>query len=124
MSSTYEGWANFETWCVDQAMTGDPQNGRYWRSVARWHAREAKARHPGRETCREARHHARVRLGREISQGLYDNRPMPTSDLYADLLSAALDNVDYAAIAERLLDEFFEAGDGTSACSPGPATGG
>ena len=118
MSSTYEGWANFETWCVDRAMTGDAENARYWRSVARWHASEAKARHPGCETCRAARHHARVRLAREISQGLYDNHPMPMSDLYADLLSAALDNVDYAAIAERLLDEFFEAAEGTSGRAP------
>jgi hypothetical protein len=37
MSSTYEGWANFETWCVDHAIMSDPENallaGR--RSVAR-----------------------------------------------------------------------------------------
>jgi hypothetical protein len=123
MSSTYEGWANFETWCVNDRMTTDPENGRYWRAVARWHASEAKARHPGRETCREARQDATLHLSREISRGLYEDHPLPYIDVYGDLLSAALDNVDYAAIAEGLLREFFEEGDGTGGCGPGPATG-
>jgi hypothetical protein len=121
MSSTYEGWANFETWCVNDRMTTDPENGRYWRAVARWHASEAKARHSGRETCRETRQDATLQLSREISRGLYEDHPLPFIDVYGDLLSAALDNVDYAAIAEGLLREFFEEGDGNGRC--GPATG-
>lgn len=119
MGSAYEGWANFETWCVSDAMTGDPENARYWRSVARWHASEARARHPGRETCREARQDACLHLSREISRDLYEDHPLPFVDVYAHLLSAALDNVDHAAIAERLLREFFAHGEsGEPAAAP------
>src|ERR1700722_2071997 len=99
MNSTYEGWPNFETWCVHEAVS-NAENARYWRGVARWHASEAKARHAERETCREARHDAAIALAREISKGLYDEPPLPMNEVYANLLSAALDAVDYVAIAE------------------------
>jgi hypothetical protein len=107
MKSTYEGWLNYETWCVNDTVTG-PQNGRYWRGVARWHASEAKARHAGRESRLEAIKDARLALARELSRHLYDDHPLPMGDVYFDLLSAALDSVDYVAIADRLLGEFFD----------------
>lgn len=119
MGSAYEGWTNFETECVNKRLT-DLKNRRYWRAMARWHASEAKARHPGRETCREARQDARLHLSSEISLSLFKNHSLPFIDIYGDLLAAALNNVDYAAIAERLLDGFFEDGDGSWGVGPEP----
>jgi hypothetical protein len=108
MKSTYEGWLNFETWCVNDAVTG-PENGRYWRGVARWHASEAKARHAaGRESRLVAIKDATLALARELSRHFYDDHPLPMGDVYFDLLSAALDSVDYVAIADRFLGEFFD----------------
>lgn len=107
MRSTYEGWPNFETWCVNRA-ANRPHDARYWRSVARWHASEAKALFGRRLTCREARHVARVALAGELSGHFYANRPPPLDDPYADLLSAALDAADYVAIADRFLGEFLD----------------
>jgi hypothetical protein len=106
MKHKYDGLPNFVTWRVSEA-ANDPANARYWRGMARWHASEANARHAGRATCREARHDARLALAQELSKPLYDEQPS-VDRVYRDLLNAAIEAVNFDAIADRFLAEFFD----------------
>jgi hypothetical protein len=106
MKITYEGWVNHETWCVNYHMN-ETENLRYWRAVARWHARQAGAAHPKDKRGTEARHAAAVSLARDISRHLLDDHPLSPRDIYGELLNSALNEVDYTAIARELLRVYY-----------------
>lgn len=104
MSSIYE---EFEMERVTDWVY-EPRNALRWWGVARWHVSEAMARHPKHATCHRARHKATLAVARALSKRLNDDHPLPMIGVYADLLSAALDAVDYIAIAGQLVSEFFD----------------
>jgi hypothetical protein len=90
MSKGYNGWTNYETWCVNLWMDNEEGSYDYWREVAEdvWDAED-----PDR---------SQRLLADRIRQQIEEGQPL-TKGLYADLIEAALSEVDWDEIASHFI---------------------
>lgn len=114
--SKYNGWKNYETWCVKLWFDNDQGTYEHWREEAR-NALEQAADDSdvisGRFTLRQS---AILILADSIKQNLEDFHPFDGEfvdkprqpDLYSDLLRAAIREVDCWEIAGAYLDDLAE----------------
>ena len=108
--SDYNGWTNYETWNVKLWIDNDQGSYDYWREAAR-DARE----HPVINQFVDSRDD-RVRMAlsarlkdefEEQAQDILDTAGLSAS-MWADLLGAALSEVNWREIAESLLDDIVD----------------
>lgn len=99
-SKRYNGWENYETWCVYLWLTNDEGSYRYWREEATRHRKEARkdASEKLAEQLRETFEQFHPFRGEHLAK---PNEP----DVYCDLLDAALSEVDWREIADAFLEE-------------------
>ena len=88
----YNGWKNYETWCVNLWLTNEPETERCLRMLA--------------QTNAGLSHRAdRLRDYTLDMNGVIDGAGMYTSPgltgMYADLLRSALENVDWREIIQN-----------------------
>jgi len=95
--SDYNGWKNYETWCVALWIDNDEGLCTHWKDRARSIADTTRSRYSF-ETDAEA---ARGTLADELKDSIEDH-PLADAGLYADLLNAALGDVDWHAVADHL----------------------
>lgn len=103
---SYNGYSNYETWCVSLWIDNEEPSYRYWRSVAE----ECKEEAP---TCRQVRdgyweedRAAVFLLEDRLKEEISDSNPLiEQANMWADLLNAALSEVDWREIAENMLEE-------------------
>jgi hypothetical protein len=101
MSKSYNGWTNYETWCVALWIDNEQRSHDYWRTIAN-DLYEAVTPHDVFTNSERARYDVADRLKEEIgSEGL----PELGASMYADLLNAALSEVDWPEIANSLLTD-------------------
>ena len=91
----YNGWTNYETWCANLWMDNEPAAEIFWREQTAAFIEEC-----GSKAKAQA---ASWRLGDLIAAIHRDNMPEVTG-LYADMLNAAFDTVDWTEIADMWLD--------------------
>lgn len=103
MTCGYNGWKNYETWVVSLWLDNDPGTSDYWRETAREILADAE---PTAHLTRNE--NARIALAERIKDELEDEVPCPDAGLYADLLHAAMGEVEWNEIAESYLDEIAE----------------
>jgi len=96
----YDGWHNYETWAVKLWIDKDEPAYRYWREAASYHWTEWEEPHTNAELSEMTRRALASRLKAEHEEGA----PELTGP-YADLLSAALSEVDWFEIADNMLIE-------------------
>ena len=82
----HNGWTNYETWAVHLWLTNEEPSYRYWRE------RAVRCSGPGD-------------LSVELRDEVRDAAPDLGPSMYADMLGAALDRVNWYEIAEALLEE-------------------
>ena len=100
MLEPYGEWSSYETWVVNLWLTSNQEQREYWRVMAQAALVEA-------EKARTARgkEEARGALSESLKEWLEDNNPLVDQPgLYANLLEAAIEQVDCDEIAVRLLD--------------------
>jgi hypothetical protein len=88
----YNGWSNYETWCVHLWLTNEEGSYRYWREEAGRHWRE------GRENATET-------LAEQLKSELEEASPIQEASLFSDLLNAALGEVDWFEVAVAFLED-------------------
>jgi hypothetical protein len=93
---TYNGWTNYETWCVNLWIGNDQGSEEQARELTL----DAVKRH-GKDD-------APWHLADEFKGWITDEAPDLGATLYADLLGAALSEVDWVEIAEGYLDAYAE----------------
>lgn len=94
---TYNGWSNYETWAVNLWLSNDEGSYRHWTD----RTRELVAECGGGDTDRSAL----ARLARELKDAVHEECAIPKANLAADLMSAALGEVDWREIARSWIDD-------------------
>ena len=79
-SERHNGWANDETWAVGLWLDNEQGSCHYWAEQA---------------TCLKGQEDDRIRLAQQLEEEVTDGAPGLGCTLYADLLGAALDKVDW-----------------------------
>lgn len=99
-TATYNGWTNYETWCVNLWIDNEEGSYRYWREVAQetWDAAEADDIFSREE---RAVYDLSERLKSEFEEGA----PELGASVWSDLMSAALSEVNWREIAEHMIED-------------------
>jgi hypothetical protein len=92
----YNGWTNYETWCVKLHMDNDEGSQRYWERQAQ----EAVRDFEGPDGCIPV-------LADWLEDWHQEDMPKVTG-VYADLLNASLSEVNWHEIARNLVEEYRE----------------
>lgn len=100
---TYNGWTNYETWCVVLWLENDEGTYRYWRECARAHAELAKRDIEPHLTPAEG---ARIKLAEQMREEVERDDVVPAASLYADLLNSAFEEVNWVEVADAFLVDF------------------
>ena len=98
----YNGWTNYETWVTKLWIDNEDTSYRFWTEAAE--NTFAMAEPTSVFSKSEA---ARYSLADELKETIAspDDEVMPTQGLYADLLQAALSEVNWSEIADSLLGD-------------------
>lgn len=99
----YNGWSNYETRCVNLWIDNEEGSYNYWRERAREVYDDAKPSYSS-ETKKEA-------ATRELANALKDEHEEAKPEVvgvFADLLGAALSEVDWYEIASAMLEDSDE----------------
>jgi len=100
---TYNGWANYETWVVKLWMDNEQGSQEFFREMTKEVIANPRQ---GNKVLTDAEY-ALIDLADALKEHFEDNTP-ETVGIYADLLNAALSEVDWREIAEALLEDANE----------------
>jgi hypothetical protein len=102
----YNGWQNYETWAVALWIDNEEISYNYWREQAADHKRNAPACEPVKEGIWSTEQAARFNLADHLKREFEDDNPLADeANLWADLMSAALSEVNWHEVADHYLDE-------------------
>jgi hypothetical protein len=104
----YNGWHNYETWCVNLWMSNDAGSDEFYRELAQqaWNDSEPETRNDG--SALFTRDEIAIRT---LADRLKDNHEEQQAELtgimgiFADLLTTALGEVDWHEIAEHYISD-------------------
>lgn len=103
---SYNGWSNYETWCVHLWLSNDEGTYRHCRSLARGATNEAEDSSQvqnGIWTIEEA---TRFQLADALKELLNELNPVADqAAVFSDLMNSALSEVDWNEIADAFLEE-------------------
>jgi hypothetical protein len=97
---SYNGWSNYETWNVNLWLTNDEGTYGYWTEAAQeaWNDAEADDSFTREEV-------ATLALADRMKAEIEESVPDLGASMFADLLNAAIGEVDWHEIAKSWLDE-------------------
>jgi len=96
----YNGWTNYETWCVKVWMDNDEGTHNYWLERAG-------------EIAESDEDNKRITLADELKDSYAEDMPELSASVWSDLLSSAMQSVDWREIAVSLLEDQCERNDET-----------
>jgi len=99
-SKTYNGWTNYETWNVALWIGNEEGSERYWREAAQECYAAAEA---DRTFTRDER--AALTLADRLKGEFEEANPITEASVWADLMGAALSEVNWHEIAENYIEE-------------------
>lgn len=107
---TYNGWKNYETWNVKLWIDNEQGSHEYWNEAAREVWAEAETRRPAYEGQTREQiflYDLSERLKNEFEEAEQDilEQSKIQASMWADLLGAALSEVNWYEIAETYLDD-------------------
>ena len=100
----YNGWTNYETWCVALWLDNDETSYRYWSLVAEQTRDDAQRCQQVKEKVWTTEQATRFNLADAIKSEITERSPTQDASLYTDLIHAALSEVDWGEIAQAILD--------------------
>ena len=94
---TYNGWSNHETWAVNLWISNEEGSYRYWTDRTRELIAEC--------ADEDADRSALSRLAEELKESVHESCAIDKASLAADLMNAALGEVDWCEIARSMIDD-------------------
>lgn len=94
---TYNGWSNYETWAVNLWLSNEEGCYRYWTDRTRELIAEC--------ADEDADRSALARLAEEFKGAIHESCAIEKASLAADLMNAALGEVDWCEIARSWIDD-------------------
>lgn len=104
----YNGWYNYETWCVNLWLTNEEFTNSHWHAVAKAMFKRATTKHESYLTISEQ---ARYDLAKLLQSEIEESIPDLGASMFADLLSASLSEVNWSDIANAFLEEVEDGDD-------------
>jgi len=101
----YNGWRNYETWTVALWLDNERTSYEYWREEARRCQRKAMTDPRVKDGIWTPKEAAMFNLADQLRDELTDGIPLAAPTMYADLLRAALTEVEWQEVAAILLAE-------------------
>src|SRR6266498_3923184 len=108
MSDTYNGWSNYETWAVKLWMDNDEGSYHYWQETAREVLDDCEDKHPNQFMNKADNDRSQLAERLKDEHDSESEHPVfkaAEGSVYADLLDAALSEVNWHEIAAALLAE-------------------
>jgi hypothetical protein len=105
----FNGWTNHVTWAIALWLDNEQGSYLYWREQAEEHWKNAaNCNQVIREvwTREEA---AKFNLADQLRDEIRDNSPLQEASMYSDLLTSALDEINWQEIAGNWLEDWTEA---------------
>src|SRR5215471_15834749 len=99
---SYNGWSNYETWAVNLWIDNDEGTQTLWRENANDVMRASRMYPSGGFTVSET---ARLNLTAALKDWAEESMPDLGASVWADLLNAALSEVDWSEIADNMLGD-------------------
>lgn len=100
----YNGWTNYETWCVHLWLSNEEGSYRYWRKEARKQRSKAPSCANVTEGIWNVEDAAMFNLADQMKSELEVALPIEAASMFSDLLTAALSEVDWHEVAEAFLE--------------------
>jgi hypothetical protein len=100
----YNGWTNYETWAVNLWMSNDQGSDSYWRETAQEIYNEAETE---KSFTRDER--ATLNLSDRLKTEHEEAQPDLGATLWADLLGAAMSEVNWHEIAQHFVADVTKA---------------
>lgn len=101
----YNGYANYETWATVLWLENEEDSSRYWRETAEMEKAAAARCWQVEEGIWDAGRAPCYLLAERLKDEVTEGAPELGASLYADLLNAALSEVDWHEVAEVFLEE-------------------
>lgn len=95
--TTYNGWTNYQTWNVHLWLTNEEGTYRYWTEAAKEYSKWATEEPEHRNEILE--------LADRLQTEHEDAMPQDLKGPFSDLLTQALEEVNWVEIAESLIEE-------------------
>lgn len=103
---TYNGWSNYETWCVSLWLNNEEGTYRHCRSLAREATNVAEDSPRVRDGIWTIEEATRLLLADALREFLEELNPLADqASVFSDLVSAALSEVNWHEIADAFLEE-------------------
>jgi hypothetical protein len=103
----YNGWTNYETWAVALWLDNEQATHEYWCAQAKRHREESPRSRQVADRIWTIEEATKYNLADQLKEEVENNVP-EVNGVYSDLLTAALDEVDWHAIAEHYLQKVAE----------------
>ena len=97
--NTYNGWKNYQTWVTALWLDNEYDDYLQWNDRANTLFAESTE-----EDVTERLHSVACKLSAELENHIKGNTPL-TTGLYADLLSASINEVDWFEVAEHYTND-------------------
>lgn len=107
MTKTYNGWTNYETWCMNLWLSNEEPSYRYWLEAAEQAAKDAPNSNEVKQGILRPDASAVRALADQMCEEIHSAEKLKDSDFCTDLLLAALAEVDWEEIAQSFLADFL-----------------